>query len=155
MNSQNYYFLSFYSSFNCIQDMTTRFNKSLNFRKCQPTISENLSYEQLSLQNLHRKFVSSISNHAACSAKLSLFSSSTQQRISMNHCRSLYFACVSCNCIYTRKTKINIYILFFSSKETNLKYLSLEKLLCSLGIKKNSIPCFSIHNHCPFFVVFF
>lgn len=41
----------FYNSFNCIQDMITPFNKSLNFRKCQPTISENLSHEQLSLQN--------------------------------------------------------------------------------------------------------
>lgn len=131
--------------------MTTRFNKSLNFRKCQPTISENLSYEQLSLQNLHRKFVSFISNRAACSAKLSLFSSSTQQRISMNHCRSLYFACVSCNCIYTRKNEDKYIYIFFSSKETNLKYLSLEKLLCSLRIKKDSIPCFPIRNHSFFF----
>lgn len=131
MNSQNYLFLFFYSSFNCIQDMTTRFNKSLNFRKCQPTISENLSLEQAFFIKPHWKFVSFISNRAVCPAKLSLFSSSNEQRISMNHCRSLYFACVSCNCIYTKKNE-DKYIYFFSSKETNLRYLSLEKLLCLL-----------------------
>lgn len=35
--------------------------------------------------------------------------------------------------VFIKEKNEDKYIYFFSSKETNLKYLSLEKLLCSLG----------------------
>lgn len=125
--------------FNCIQDMTTRFNKSLNFRKCQPTISENLSHEQLSYKTLLKVCFLYFKPMQYSANFFSLFDSTEDLR-NLN-CSTLRVCCVIA--FYIRKNE-NEYIF----KRNKLKVSVIgETSLLSLGQRKGVVFRSPIRNY--------